>query len=101
MIACKGPLIHPAKRTLHCIYRRYFNFIKHGDTGSCLFRFLIAESGIVKREKWANFGHKERIEPRFLWVLLVLTAIHEYILSSTVTMEVAKDHEFSFFGKLL
>ncbi len=101
MVVGKGPLVHPTKRTLHRVDRRYFYFVKHGDTRSRLFRFLVAESGIVEREKWADFGHQERIEPRFFWVLLVLTAIHEYVFSSAVTMEVTKDHELSFFGKLL
>ena len=100
MIPSIWTLIIPTKRTLHSVDTRITpQLIKQCHSRSRLLRLLIAESRVRIHKEGIDRAHNKREEPR-VFRLLALAPIHEDVFAAGVTMKVAKECNFTFFGEL-
>jgi hypothetical protein len=55
---------------------------------------------MIINKKWANLRHNEWEKPCFFWFIWNITTVHENIFPPTMSMEITKYLQFSFFSKL-
>jgi len=87
----------PAERGLDRVDGWTLQFVEESHASGGFFRFLISKSGVAIDEERTDIRHNKRMQPRIFRLPRYITAVHEDVLPTAVSMEVAEDLQLSFF----
>lgn len=89
--------VNACERRLHRVDQILsLQLFEESDPGCCGLVFLDAEPTVIEGEVGVQLAQHEWKDSAYIWVLRPVAAIHEYVVFTTVPVQVTKHSEASF-----